>query len=95
MAFIFYVLRYTQPEQKETKLSRMFLNLEDRLLDFTIPVLPFKIKRCAPLQNNTPVTNTEIKELSEKERDRGPGSSLLGEEKREYKHHMEILGINT
>lgn len=73
----------------------MFLNLEDRLLDFTIPVLPFKIKRCAPLQNNTPVTDKEIKELSEKERGRGPGRSLLGEEKREYKHHMEILGINT
>lgn len=73
----------------------MFLNLEDGLLDFTIPVLPFKIKGCAPLQNNTPMTNTEIKQLSEKGKGQRTGSSLLGEKKRGYKHHMENLGINT
>lgn len=49
--------------------------LDDGLLDFTIPMLPFKTERYVSLQN-IPMTNTEIKYLSEK------GKKLLREGQR-------------
>lgn len=72
----------------------MFLSLEDGLLDFTIPMLPFKIKTYAPLQN-TPMTNTEIKQLSEKGKGQRTRQLITWGEKKENINFTRKIQVLT